>query len=70
MNMYTTSRKDDLVSLYYLIVYIIDGDLPFLPKIMSKDMKSFMYMKNKKENLTPDDLCYNDKLVGLKQFIT
>lgn len=30
MFMKTTSRKDDLISLYYLIVFLVDNSLPFI----------------------------------------
>ena len=36
MNMGSPSRKDDLVSLYYTLVYLIDGDLPFLTDVGKK----------------------------------
>ena len=31
-NLLTQSRRDDLISLCYLLLYIIDGDLPFLQR--------------------------------------
>ena len=31
-NLFTQSRRDDLISLCYLLVYLIDGDLTFLTK--------------------------------------
>ena len=31
-NLFTQSRRDDLISLCYLLVYLIDGDLTFLSK--------------------------------------
>ena len=30
LNFKTTSRKDDMISLYYIIVYTIQGTLPFI----------------------------------------
>ena len=35
-NLVTHSRRDDLISLAYLLLYLIDGDIAFL----SKDEKS------------------------------
>ena len=29
-NLYTQSRRDDLISLCYLLIFLIDGDLKFL----------------------------------------
>lgn len=31
-NLFTQSRRDDLISLCYLLIYIVDGDLAFLSK--------------------------------------
>ena len=70
MNCFTTSRKDDLISLFYLIVYIIDGNLPYLPNSPSKEELTFFNILKKKQELTTNDICYNDKLKGLKSFIT
>ena len=57
MSMKTTSRKDDLISLYYLISYLIDGNLPFNPKESLSDIMKYKYIKNKKQNLTAEALC-------------
>ena len=34
MSLKTTSRKDDLISLSYLIIYLNDGTLPFIKTMM------------------------------------
>ena len=34
LSLKTTSRKDDLISLSYLIIYLIDGALPFIKTLM------------------------------------
>ena len=70
MNCFTTSRKDDLISLIYLIVYMIDGNLPFLPNSPSRDDLPFSNILRKKQKLTTNDICYNNKLKGLESFIT
>jgi len=60
MDMKTTSRKDDLISLYYLLIYLIEDDLPFLPNqinLFEKQMQ-FNEIKQKKKELTPEKLCF------------
>jgi len=37
MNLQTTSRRDDLISLCYFLVYILDGDLPFLAEYQGEE---------------------------------
>lgn len=41
-NLFTQSRRDDLISLCYLLVYIVDGDLAFLSKDSDADNEALM----------------------------
>jgi serine/threonine protein kinase len=45
-NLLTQSRRDDLISLCYFLLYIIDGDLPFLLK---QDDNEEVEMDNKEK---------------------
>lgn len=55
MCMNTTSRKDDLISLFYILIYLIDESLPFIH--LGDDLKSinqqFKDIKEEKKELTP-----------------
>jgi len=58
-NFYVTSRRDDLISLCYILIYFIDDNqLEFINKVvgMSKREK-FRFIKNFKVNVTPEGLC-------------
>ena len=62
MELFSTSRKDDLISLYYLIIFLIEDSLPFIPTTSDLAFKSdreiFSDLKYKKKNLTPETLCF------------
>lgn len=53
------TRRDDLISLCYLLVYLIDGDLPFIiPRNRNLDRREeFDAIKELKENLVPEEFC-------------
>lgn len=54
------SRRDDLISLCYLLVYMIDGDLPFMTDAENNNpnrREEFNRVKDFKENLEPKELC-------------
>jgi len=65
--MVTQSRRDDLISLCYFMIYLVDGDLAFLDKDDSnsderaispeKQLEEFNKMKKMKNEYTPDLLC-------------
>ena len=52
----TTSRRDDMISLCYLMVYMIDDYLDFL-----EDLEEFEKIMEKKENLTTGILCQSNQ---------
>ena len=65
MKMLTTSRKDDLVSLCYMLVYLIDRELIFL-----NEQTKFIDILNKKLNLLPSELCCSEKSQPIKDFVS
>lgn len=58
MKLNPASRKDDLISLYYLIIYLITGDLPFIPNTRMSPRQAFEHIKVAKQELTAEKLCY------------
>ena len=60
MNYITQSRRDDLISLCYLLVYMVNGDLPFIfPNhgiILESKRSQFNKIVSVKKNLTPEKL--------------
>lgn len=65
-NLETPSRRDDLISLCYLLLYLVDGDLPFIseqenpPPDRNKQEyqhREFKRIKGIKNLLTPQLLC-------------
>ena len=59
---YEMSRRDDIESLGYLLIYLLRGDLPW------NDSNDYNYIKNKKLNISLDDLCWGLPL-GIRNFI-
>ena len=58
-NFLKTSRRDDLIALCYLLIYLIDeNQLKIIQQVerMTKKQK-FLYIKNAKLKLTPEELC-------------
>jgi hypothetical protein len=60
MNYITQSRRDDLISLCYLLVYMVNGDLPFIfPNhgiLLDSKRTQFDKIVNVKKTLTPEKL--------------
>jgi len=60
-NMKTQSRRDDLISLCYFLLYLVDGDLAFLQDENDDDapdqQEEFSRIKKMKNLLTPELLC-------------
>lgn len=59
-NMKTQSRRDDLISLCYFLLYLVDGDLTFLQNDDEEDQnqqEEFSRIKKMKNMLTPEMLC-------------
>ena len=61
----TTSRRDDLISLCYLMIYLLDGDLVFLENEPNDDSNDIYYfekdkfdrIKDVKNKLTTTQIC-------------
>ena len=76
-NLLTHSRRDDLISLAYLMLYLIDGDLAYLTKDGGDsgenesqfNQAEFQRIKELKNNLTPKDLCESPEALTLLPFI-
>jgi hypothetical protein len=59
---HSLSRRDDLISLAYLLVYLVDGDIEFMKGINNDDNASnnsdeFILIGKNKINMKPQDLC-------------
>ena len=78
-NLITHSRRDDLISLSYLLLYLIDGDLAFLTKEGSSqndnvdekqfNKAEFQRIKQLKNKMTPKMLCESPEALTLLPFI-
>jgi len=76
--MLTTSRKDDFVSLCYLLTYLMDFNLHFLKDTFdnhevqpsSSCKLGFLKILNKKENLKPDELCATENSWKIIDFVS
>ena len=57
----TLSRRDDLISLAYLILYFVDGDLNFMQSDEEGEeptqQEEFKAIGTKKCKMTPEELC-------------
>jgi serine/threonine protein kinase len=62
MRLRTLSRRDDLISLAYNMIYLVTGNLSYLLNRNTERYKDFNYMRKAKEDATPETLCiYNAK---------
>lgn len=58
LNLVSLGRRDDLISLCYILLYIIDGNIIFLdvdPNLT--DIKKFKRIRRMKNRVTPEILC-------------
>jgi len=56
----TSSRKDDLQSLCYMLAYLFkSGDVPFVDKDNMSQRETFVFIKGVKEKLEPQELVDN-----------
>ena len=61
MNFRKLSRRDDLISLTYLLIYMIQGHLSFMVKQTVPMKYQFGYVRSGKIQLTPCKLCNSNK---------
>ena len=57
MNFKSVSRRDDMISLTYLLIYLVQGTLTFLENTNMSKKDQFAFIAQKKNNMTPDSLC-------------
>ena len=69
MNFRKLSRRDDLISLGYLLIYMIQGSLSFIPGKDVPYKNQFNYIRNLKSQLTLDKLCQTLRAKLLIDFI-
>ena len=74
MSMLTTSRRDDLISLCYIMIYLLEGRLPFYhgtnQESVQKDQdKEFYNIRAKKKSLRPIDLCQSHSSAKILKFM-
>ena len=73
MNYITQSRRDDLISLCYLLVYMVNGDLPFIFSnhgiILESKRAQFDKIVSMKNTLTPEKLVNGTSAEPMLQFI-
>ena len=63
MSFYTLSRRDDLISLTYLLIYMRTGQLDYLdfPGTNQDQQYIFQHVLKRKSELTPEQLCSSAK---------
>ena len=75
-NLHTHSRRNDMMSLAYLLVYLIDGDLCFLRQDGDQDdidgsfnLEEFKRIRKLKNDLSPKVLCCSQESLTLLPFV-
>lgn len=69
-NMRSTSRRDDLLSLCYLLIYCLEGTLPWLETDDNlNEIEEFHLVKEMKKNATPETLCNTEESLQLRAFV-
>ena len=53
------SRRDDLESFAYVIVYLLSGTLPWQGKVTKTKEEKYTMILDKKKNITSEELCKN-----------
>ena len=67
LNYSAPSRRDDLISLVYLLVYIATGKIPFVDPYVCIEFQ-FKYIKYKRRKIIAADLCEMFELPYLEEF--
>ena len=69
MNFLSLSRRDDMISLTYLLIYMIQGQLRFTVKNEIPLKCQFNYIKNGKMQQVPEKLCVTPRAKLLVNFV-
>ena len=65
----TQGRRDDLISLCYLLVYLLDGDVPFIFNQIINKYEAFEKTKCIKNTMTGSKLCVSPESKLLQPFV-
>ena len=67
---FTQSRRDDFISLSYLLAYFVNGKITWLPKREQRDPNKDLHdqVAQIKKDMRPEDLCV-ESAEGLKPFV-
>ena len=71
MNFKTLSRRDDLISLTYLMIFMKNGHLDFL-ECLNNEVDQFQIFKEistAKNSVTAEELCHNHDTPEFLEFI-
>jgi len=70
-NLQTLSRRDDVISLAYLLIYLLEGKLPFIggSSTMGNQPLSYQDIRDHKIAMKPEDLCAGPKSRILLPFL-
>ena len=58
----TQSRRDDMISLAYQLVYLVNGGFDWMYEGNLSNVLAFEYIKNEKLIMTPERLCNNQSI--------
>lgn len=70
MDFKTPSRRDDLISLTYLLIYMVQGNLSIIDNVTQLSQSdSFNKILNAKKEASPESLCQSERAAPFYPFI-
>ena len=71
MGFHTVGRRDDMIQLSYLLIYMIQGDLDFLKYVRTETNphKIFKKISRQKSMQTPEDICKSEAASVFLNFV-